>query len=145
MRCTKTINITVLRFYDFVRLSIVISFPIRPRQMNCNAVTEKKLKCFFSCKINVRTGFLHSENMGKDTKNDFLSQKLKKLWGTGIKYLAHLAQTVILFFACMTEKLLKGARVEFVGLWSGTFLIPVHMICQVQVNTHSLFHFGTCK
>ena len=59
--------------------------------------------------------------MGKGTKNDFLSQKLRKLWGTGIKYLALLTQSVILFFACMTEMLLKGARVEVVGLWSGTF------------------------
>ena len=47
--------------------------------------------------------------MGKDTKTDLLSQILRKLWG--IEYLAHLASTVILFFAYMTEKLLKGARV----------------------------------
>ena len=61
--------------------------------------------------------------MGKDTKIDFLSQILRKLWG--IEYLAHLAQTDIFFFAYMTEKLLKGC-------WSGTFLILVHMICQVN-------------
>ena len=47
--------------------------------------------------------------MGKDTKSDFLSQILRKLWG--IKYLAHLAQTAISFFAYMPEKLLKGAGV----------------------------------
>ena len=52
---------------------------------------------------------------------------------------------VILFFACLTENLLKGAGVEVVGLWSGTFLIFIHMICQVQVNANSLFHFGKCK
>ena len=50
--------------------------------------------------------------MGKDTKIDFLSQVLRTLWGT--EYLAHLAQTVILFFAYIRkvkQKLLKGARV----------------------------------
>ena len=52
---------------------------------------------------------LARENMGKDTKSDFLSQILRKLWG--IEYLAHLAQTAISFFAYMTEKLLKGAGV----------------------------------
>ena len=47
--------------------------------------------------------------MGKETKIDFLSQILRKLWS--IEYLAHLAQTAILFFAYMTEKLLKGTGV----------------------------------
>ena len=47
--------------------------------------------------------------MGKDKKIDFLSQILRKLWG--IEYRASLAQTAILFFAYMTEKLLKGAGV----------------------------------
>ena len=47
--------------------------------------------------------------MGKDTKSDFLSKILRKLWG--IEYLALLAQTTISFFAYMTEKLLKGAGV----------------------------------
>ena len=74
--------------------------PIRPRQINCNAATLKKKKSFFSCKINVRTGFLDPENMGKDTKIDFLSQILRKL--LGIEYLAHLDQTAILSFAYMT-------------------------------------------
>ena len=55
--------------------------------------------------------------MGKDTKSDFLSQILRKLWG--IEYLAHLAETAISFFAYMTEKLLKSAGVA-------------HMICQVN-------------
>ena len=40
---------------------------------------------------------------------DFLSQILRNLWG--IEYHVHLAQTAILFFAYMTEKLLKGAGV----------------------------------
>ena len=47
--------------------------------------------------------------MGKDTKTDFLSQILRKLWD--IEYLAHLAQMAFLFIAYMTEKLLKGAGV----------------------------------
>ena len=47
--------------------------------------------------------------MGKDTKTDFQSQILRKLWD--IEYLAHLAQTAILFFTYMTEKLLKAAGV----------------------------------
>ena len=47
--------------------------------------------------------------MGKGTKIDFLSQILRNLWGT--EYFTHLAQTAILFFAYMTEKLLKGAGV----------------------------------
>ena len=61
--------------------------------------------------------------MGKDTKSDFLSQILWKLWS--IKYLAHLDQMVISFFAYMTETLLKGC-------WSGTFLSLIHMICRVN-------------
>ena len=69
----------------------------------------KKFKCFFSYKLNVNTGFLDPENMGKDTKSDFLLQILRKLWG--IEYLAHLAQAAISFFAYMIEKLLKGAGV----------------------------------
>ena len=67
--------------------------------------------------------------MGKVTQIDFLSQilqMLRKLWG--IEYLAHLAQTAILFFAYMTEKLLKGAGVEVMGLWGGTFLILVQLL-----------------
>ena len=71
----------------------------------------KKFKCFFNYKLNVRTGSLDPKIMGKDTKTDFLSQILRKLWG--IEYLAHLAQTAILFFAYMTEKLLKGVGVHF--------------------------------
>ena len=47
--------------------------------------------------------------MGKDTKLDFLSQILRKLWG--IEYLTLLAQTAILFFVYMRKKLLKGAGV----------------------------------
>ena len=49
--------------------------------------------------------------MRKDTKIDFLSQILRKL--LGIEYLAHLAQTTILFFAYMTEKLLKVLEWDF--------------------------------
>ena len=69
----------------------------------------KKIKCSFSYKLNVKTGFFDPENMGKDTKSDFLSQILRKLWG--IEYLAHLAQTAISFFAYMTESCSKGAGV----------------------------------
>ena len=83
----------------------------------------KKFKCFFNYKVNVKTGFLDPENMGKDTKSDFPSQILRKLWG--IEYLAHSDQTAISFFAYLTEKLLKGAGV-------GTFLILIHMICHVN-------------
>ena len=81
--------------------------------------------------------------MGKGTKTDFLSQILRKLWG--IEYLAHLAKTTILFFVYMTEKLLKDAGFEVLGLWSRTFLILVHMIYQLQVNTNILFNFSKCK
>ena len=56
--------------------------------------------------------------MGKDTKIDFLSQILRKLWGS-----AHLAQTDIFFFVYV-----KVAQ----GHWSVTFLILVHMLCQVN-------------
>ena len=45
--------------------------------------------------------------MGRGTKIDFLSQILRKLWD--FEYLSHLAQTAILSFAYMTEKLPKGA------------------------------------
>ena len=70
-----------------------------------------KKKKIFNCKINVSTGFLDPGNMGKDAKIDFLSQILRKL--SGIEYLAlALAQAAIIFFACMTEKLLKGAGME---------------------------------
>ena len=80
--------------------------------------------------------------MGKDTKIDFLSQILRKL--CGIKYFAYLAHMVFIF--CLYDG--KVAQ----GCWSGTFLILVHIICQVndvkydiKVNTNSLFHFGKCK
>ena len=81
--------------------------PNGPRQIIAMQPLIKKFKCFFNYKLNVKTGFLDPENMGKDTKSDFLSQMLRKLWG--IEYLARLAQTAISF--CMTEKLLKGAGV----------------------------------
>ena len=48
--------------------------------------------------------------MGKDTRIDFISQILRKLWS--VEYVAQLAQTAISCFAHMTEKLLKGAGVE---------------------------------
>ena len=83
--------------------------PNGPRQIIAMQPLIKKFKCFFNYKLNVKTCFLDPENMGKDTKSDFLSQILRKLWG--IEYLAHLAQTAISFFAYMTEKLLKGAGV----------------------------------
>ena len=62
-------------------------------ELHCSHLKKK----IFNCKINVRTGFRDPENMGKDTNIDFLSQILRKLWG--IAYLAHLAQTAIIFFA----------------------------------------------
>ena len=49
--------------------------------------------------------------MGKDTKIEFVSQIFRKLWG--IEYLAHLAQTAILMFAYMAEKLLKVLKQHF--------------------------------
>ena len=61
--------------------------------------------------------------MGKDTKTDFLSQILRKLWG--LEYLAHLAQMAILFF-CLYDRNVSQ------GCCSGTFLILVHKICQVN-------------
>ena len=61
--------------------------------------------------MNLRTCFLDPENMGKETKIDFLSQILRKLWT--IEYLCHLSQIDNLFFAYRTEKLLKGAGVAF--------------------------------
>ena len=83
--------------------------PNGPRQIIAMQPLIKKFKCFFNYKLYVKTGFLNPDNMGKDTKSDFLSQILRKLWGT--EYLAHLAQTAISFFAYMTEKLLKSAGV----------------------------------
>ena len=95
---------------------------IGPQQIMAKQPLIKKLKCFFSYKLNVKTGFLDPENMGKDTKSDFLSQILRKLWGNRIEYLAHLAQ----FILCLYDR--KVAQ----GCWSGTFLILIHMICQVN-------------
>ena len=126
---TKTISITVLRFYDFVRLSIVISFQImfsnsmhkwhlynqicvgvRSDPGKLIAMQPRKKKGFINWKINVRTGFLDLENMGKGTKIDFLSQILiRKLWS--IEFLVQLPQIAFLIFAYMTEKMLKGAGV----------------------------------
>ena len=126
MHSTKTISITVLRFYDFVRLSIVISFQTmfsnstherHPYNQICVGVRldpgnlialqklKKKKKKIFNCKINVRTGFLDPENMGKDTKIDFLSQILRKL--LGIEYLAHLAQTTIIFLRRWRKRVME--------------------------------------
>ena len=102
---------------------------------NCNATTYQKQKVFFfNYKLNVKTGFLDPEDMGRDTKADFLSHILRKLWGT--EYLAHLAQTGHFIFCLYDRKVAQGC-------WSGTFLILIHMICQVNANT--LFHFGKCK
>ena len=61
--------------------------------------------------------------MGKYTKIDFLSQILRTLWG--IEYLAHLAQTAIIFFCVDGGKVAQRCM-------NGTFLIRVHMICQVN-------------
>ena len=83
--------------------------PIGPRQIIAMQPLSKYLNVFFNYKLNVKPGFYDLENMGKDTKSDFLSQILRKLWG--IEYPAHLGQTAISFFAYMTEKLLKGAGV----------------------------------
>ena len=85
--------------------------PNGPQQIIAMQRLIKKFKCFFNYKLNVKTGFLDPENMGKDTKSDFLSQILRKLWVIDHEYLAHLAQTAISFFAYMTERLLKGAGV----------------------------------
>ena len=79
---------------------------VRPRQIITMQPLNKNFKCFFNYKLNIKTGFLDPENMGKDTKIDFLSQILRKLWG--LECLAHFAQTGILFFAYMIEKFLKG-------------------------------------
>ena len=94
---------------------------------NCSATTYQKIKCFFKYKLNVKTGFLDLENMGKDTESDFLSQILRKLWG--VEYLAHLAQTAISFFCLYDRKVAQGC-------WSGTFLILIQVNIQVnsQVN-----------
>ena len=85
--------------------------PNGPQQIIAMQPLIKKFNFFYNYKLNVETDFLDLENMGKDTKSDFLSQILRKLWGT--EYLAHLAQTAISFFAYMTDKLLKGAGVDF--------------------------------
>ena len=96
--------------------------PIGPQQIIAMQPLNKK-KCFFNYKLNVRTGFLDPANMGKDTctKTDFLSQILRKLWG--IEYLAHLAQMAILFFAYMTETLLKVLEWHF----SSSHVVHIHM------------------
>ena len=98
--------------------------PIGPRQIIAMQPLNKKIKCFVNYKLNVRNGFVDSENMGKDTNSDFLSQISMKLWD--IEYLAHLAQKAISFFAYMTETLLKGAGVAL--FWFSS----IHMICQVN-------------
>ena len=81
---------------------------IGPRQIIAMQPLIKK-KIFFSYKLDIKSGFLDPENMGKDTESDFLSQILRKLWG--IEYLAHLAQMAISFSAYMTEKMLRDAGV----------------------------------
>ena len=83
--------------------------PIGPLQIIAMQPLIKKFECFFNYKLNVKTGFLYPENMGKDTKSDFLSQILRTLWG--IENRAHLTQMAISCFAYMREKLLKGAGV----------------------------------
>ena len=70
--------------------------PIGPWQLNYIAATYFFFKSSIA-KVNVRTGFLDPENMGKYTQIDFLSQIIRKLWG--IEYLAHLGQTAIIYFA----------------------------------------------
>ena len=85
----KTISITVLRLYDFVRLSIVISFQImfsssthewhpynqiyvwvRSDPSNLIALQPLKNK-FLNCKINARTGFLYLKTWVKTQRLTF--------------------------------------------------------------------------
>ena len=47
---------------------------VMARQIIAIQPLNKKFKCFFNYNFNVRTGFLGPENMGKNTKTDFLSQ-----------------------------------------------------------------------
>ena len=56
--------------------------PNGPQQIIAVQPLINKFKCFFNYNLNVKTGFLDPQNMGKDTKSDFLSQILRKLWGT---------------------------------------------------------------
>ena len=48
--------------------------PNGPWQIIAMQPLIKIFKCFFNYKLNVQTGFLDPESMGKDTKSDFLSQ-----------------------------------------------------------------------
>ena len=107
----KTISITVLRFYDFVRLSIVISFHImfsdsthkwHPYNQICAGVWSEPVTLIAMEPLKKK--FLQLQNKCKnclpcpwnhDTKIDFLSQILRRFWGT--EYLANVAQTAILF------------------------------------------------
>ena len=103
MRCTKTISITFLRFYDFVRLWIVISFQIifsnstnewHPFNQICVGVWSDPGKSIAMQPLKKK--FLQLQNKLASltiktwVKTHFLSQILRKLWGT--EYFAHLAQ-----------------------------------------------------
>ena len=88
--------------------------PNGPRQIIAMQPLIKEFKCFFNYKLNVKTGFLDPENMGKDTKSDFLSQI-----SCSFDSDSH-------FMFCLYDR--KVAQ----GCWSGTFLILIHMICQVN-------------
>ena len=73
--------------------------------------------------LQLKTGFLDPENMGKDTKSDFLSQILRKLWG--IEYPCSFVSDGHFIFCLYDRNVAQGC-------WSGTFLILIHMICQVN-------------
>ena len=75
------------------------------------------LRCFFNYKISVKTDFLDPENLGKDTKIDFLLQILRKLWRT--EDLGHLVQSAILLFCLYNRKVAHGC-------WGGIYLVVVH-------------------
>ena len=103
-----------------------------------------KIKSFFYCKINVRTGFLDPENMDKDTKIDFLSQVLRKLWG--IEYLARLAQADIFFFGYMTVKFSRVLEWHFSdsrsydvsSKWCQVWYVKwIQIVCFILVSANS--------
>ena len=72
----------------------------------------KSDRCFYAYrygynhKFNVRISFQGPDNMGKDTKIDFLLQILKRL--SGIKDLAHFSQAAILFL--LIKKFAQGCQ-----------------------------------
>ena len=145
LRCANAVSVSVLRLYDFVRLSsycLFISDNVLRFNARCDIHIAKFVlhgvwsvdwlrdhyfkRCFFSFNKNVRTRFLDTKSLGKDIEIEFISE--------------------ILSYGVL-KILLVWLRWPFVFDWHNTKVVQVcwngiHLILvQIQVNINILVSF----